>query len=107
MRVTKYNKKVTVQKMVPVENEIGGWKNAWPTLYTWWVSVKPLRGLKRFEFSRFAYTEAYELEGRKRADDELGAGETLGDCRIVYDGREFQIASIEHDDDKTYMVISR
>jgi len=101
MRATKYNKKITIKKMVKVENEIGGWKNTWIDFYTSWASLKSLTGLKRFEFSRLAYTEAYEVEMRRRTTD------PDGDCKVFYGGNAFQIASIQHDDKKTYMVISR
>ena len=101
MRTAKYDKKITIQKGTKVENDIGGFAMSWSDLYDWHVSLTPLTGLKRFEFSRLAYTEAYEVEGRRRATD------PDGDCQVIFEGRVFQIASLQHDTEKTYMVISR
>ena len=101
MRATKYNKRITIRKRVKVYNEIGGWSNTWADLYTSWASVKSLSGLKRLEYGRLEYTEAYDVEMRRRTVD------PNGDCQVFYDGKDFQIASINHDNDKTYMVISR
>ena len=101
MRATKYNKKITIQKRVKVYNEIGGWSNTWADFYTSWASVKSLSGLKRLEYGKLEYTEAYDVEMRRRTVD------PDGDCQVVYDGKDFQISSINHDDKHTYMVISR
>jgi len=101
MRVTKYNKKITIRKRIKVHNEIGGWSNTWADYYTSWASVKSLSGMKRLEYGRLAYTEIYEVEMRRRTVD------PDQECQVVYDGKEFQISSINHDDKKTYMVISR
>lgn len=101
MRVTKYNKRITIRKRIKAYNEIGGWSNTWVDYYTSWASLEALTGLKRLEYGKFAYTEAYEVEMRRRTAD------PDGDCQVLYDGKEFQIASINHDTDKTYMLISR
>jgi len=101
VRPAKYNSDITIQTLEKDENEIGGWSNIWDDWFTTKASVKSLSGLKRLEYGRLAYTEAYEVEMRRRTVD------PDGECQVVYDGKEFQIVSINHDTDKTYMDISR
>ena len=101
MRATKYNKRITIRKRVKVYNEIGGWKNTYVDYYTSWASVLPVTGLKRLEYGRLAYTEAYEVEMRKR---EINPD---GDCQVFYQGKEFQIHSLTIGDKTVTMDISR
>jgi len=101
MRVTKYNKRITIRKRIKVYNEIGGWKNTWANYYTSWASVLPVTGLKRLEYGRLAYTEVYEVEMRKRT---INPG---GDCQVFYEEREFQIHSLTIGHKTVKMDISR
>lgn len=92
MRATKYDKTITIQQRTKVETELKGWKNTWANLYTSWASVLPMSGAKGVDFSRMGFIESYEVEMRKRAVN------VDGDCRIVYNGKNFQINSIKiHD----------
>ena len=91
MRSTKYNKKITIQKRTKVPSDTGGWSNTYSTFYTSWASVIATRGIRRLEYGRLGFTESYEVEMRSRTvnvDD---------GCQIVYDGRTFQIGSIQID----------
>ena len=91
-RVTKYNKTITIQKRTKVETEIKGWRNTWSTFYTSWASVLPVSGAKGDDYTRMGFIESYEVEMRKRAVN------VNSDCRILYNGKEFQITSIKiHD----------
>jgi len=92
MRTAKYDKTILIQQRTKVETELKGWSNKWDTLYTSWASVLPMSGAKGLDFSRMGFIESYEVEMRKRAVN------VDGDCRIVYDGKVFQINSIKiHD----------
>ena len=87
MRPTKYNKRITVQKLTRVENDIGGWSNIWDDFYSCWASVLPVKGFKKLELARLEYNEAYEVEMRRRLVN------ADGDCRVVYAGSNYQIIS--------------
>jgi len=95
MRTTKYDKRIIVQQRTKVETPIKGWSNKWSELYTSWASVLPMSGAKGVDFSRMGFIESYEVEMRKRAVN------VDSDCRIVYDGKVFQINSL-----KIYDVIN-
>ena len=101
MRPTKYNKRVTIQKLTKVENDIGGWTNTWDDLYSCWASVLPVKGFKKLEYARLEYNEAYEVEMRKRL---INAD---GDCRVVYGGSNYQIISFMITDDKVNLDIAK
>jgi len=101
MRPTKYNKRVTIQKLTKVENDIGGWTNTWDDLYSCWASVLPVKGFKKLEYAKLEYAEAYEVEMRKRL---INAD---GDCRVVYGGNNYQIISFMITDDKVNLDIGR
>lgn len=88
IRVTKYDKRITVQKNTEVETEIKGLKTSWADLYTSWASVLPMSGAKALDFTRLGFIESYEVEMRKRDVN------VDGDCRIQYNGKNFQINSI-------------
>lgn len=91
-RSTKYDKTITIEQRTKVETDIKGWSNTWATLYTSWASVVPLSGAKGVDFSRMGFIESYEVEMRKR-DVNVGSN-----CRIIYNGKTFQITSIKiHD----------
>ena len=87
-RSTKYDKQITVQKNTKVATEIKGFKTSWADLYTSWASVIPISGAKAVDFTRMGFIESYELEMRTRATN------VDSDCRIQYDGKDFQITSI-------------
>jgi len=87
-RSTKYDKKIAIQQRTKVETELKGWKNTWSTLYTSWASVLPMSGAKGVDFSRMGFIESYEVEMRKRETN------VNSNCRIVYNGKNFQINSI-------------
>ena len=101
MRVTKYNKRITIRKRVKANNEIGGWSNVWVDFFTSWASVLQVTGLKRLEYGRLAYTESYEVEMKKRTIN------PNGDCQVFYKGKEFQIHSLTIGDKTVKMDISR
>ena len=95
MRTAKYDKKIKVQKNTEVETEIKGFKTSWADFYTSWASIEPISGAKAVDFTRMGFIESYELEMRKRETN------VDSDCRIQYDGKNFQITSIKiHDDVK-------
>ena len=87
-RSTKYDKTIAIQQRVKTETELKGWSNTWPTLYTSWASVLPISGAKGDDYTRMGFTESYEVEMRKRETN------VDSNCRIVYNGKEFQITSI-------------
>jgi len=89
MRATEYNKRITVQKRTKTETEIKGWTNTWATFYTSWAGLTPLSGAKTDDYTRLGFVESYELEMRSRESN------VDSDCRIVYDGKNFQITSIK------------
>ena len=89
MRATKYDTTIAVQQRTKVETEIKGWKNTWATFYTSWAGLTPLSGAKADDYTRLGFVESYELEMRKRESN------VDSDCRIVYDGKNFQITSIK------------
>jgi SPP1 family predicted phage head-tail adaptor len=101
VRATKYNKRITIQKLTPIENEIGGWSNLWTDFYSSWASVIPVTGFKKLEYAKLEYNEAYEVEMRKRLIN------VDGDCRIVYRDGNYQIISIMISDDKVNLDIGR
>jgi head-tail adaptor len=101
MRPTKYNKWITVQQLNKVENDIGGWSNSWADMFSSWASVVPVKGFKKLEYAKLEYNEAYEVEMRKRL---INAD---GECRIVFNGNNYQIISFMIDDDKVYLDIGR
>lgn len=100
MRPTKYNKRITVQKRTKVPNDIGGWSNTWTDLYSSWASVRPLSGAKRLEYGRLAFSETWEVEMRKRAEN------VDSECQVIHDGKTFQIVSIEIDE-RVNIVIAK
>ena len=87
-RSTKYDKQITVQKNTKVETVIKGFKTSWTDLYTSWASIEPISGAKAVDFTRMGFIESYELEMRTRATN------VDSDCRIQYEGKDFQITSI-------------
>ena len=89
MRATKYDKTIAIQQRVKTETELKGWSNTWSTLYTSWASVLPISGAKGDDYTRMGFTESYEVEMRKRATN------VDSDCRIVYNGKVFQITSLK------------
>ena len=89
MRATEYNKRITVQKRTKTETAIKGWTNTWATFYTSWAGLVPLSGAKADDYTRLGFVESYELEMRSRESN------VDSDCRIVYDGKNFQITSIK------------
>jgi head-tail adaptor len=99
MRPTKYNKWITVQQLTKVENDIGGLSNTYTDMFSSWASVVPVKGFKRLEYAKLEYSEAYEVEMRERL---INAD---GDCRIVFDGSNYQIISFLIDDDRVKMDI--
>ena len=101
MRPTKYNKRITIQQRTSAENEIGGWSNEWTNLFTCWASVLPMKGFKRLEYAKTEYSELYEVEMRKRQVN------PDGDCRIVYDGNNYQIIALIITDFKVNLDIAR
>ena len=101
MRPTQYNKRITVQQRITVENDIGGWSNTWTDMFSCWASVVPVKGFKKLEYAKLEYNEAYEVEMRKRM---INAD---GDCRIVFKGNNYQIISFMIDDDKVNLDIAK
>lgn len=101
MRTTKYSKRITIQKLTPVENEIGGWNNSWTDFYSSWASVLSVSGMKKLEYAKLEYGEVYEVEMRKRLVN------VDGDCRIVYRGGNYQIISIMTDDNLVKLDMGR
>lgn len=102
MRPTKYNKRITITRPSETENEIGGWGNNYDSplwTFTTWASVVPLSAYKKMEYSKMGYEARYEVEFRKRVTN------PDGDCRVVYDGTNYNIVSFSIDDDKVMMVI--
>jgi len=102
MRPTKYNKSITVTRPAQTENEIGGWRNDYDApewTFTTWASVVPLSAYKRLEFSKMGYEARFEVEFRKRLVN------PDGDCRVTYDGTNYNIVSFSVDDDRVSMVI--
>ena len=92
MRAAKYDKWIAVQKNTKVETEIKGFKTSWAVLYKSWASIVPISGAKAVDFTRMGFIESYELEMRVRETN------VDTDCRIVYNGKNFQITSIKiHD----------
>ena len=89
MRVTKYDKKITIQKRTRVKNDIGGWKNTWSDYYTSWASVIATGGLKRLEYGKLGFTESYEIEMRVRDEN------VDGNCQVIYNSKTFQISSLQ------------
>ena len=99
MRSSKYNKRVTVQVMTKVANDIGGWTDTWSDSYTTWASVKPVKSLKALEYGRMGFIKYYTVTMRKRTIDETN--------RIVYNGENYQINSISIDDNETVIDIAK
>ena len=87
-RSTKYDKYITIQQGTDTETDIKGWKTAWPDFYSSWASVLPMSGAKAVDFTRQGFIESYEVEMRKRAIN------VNDECRVVYNGKEFQIKSL-------------
>jgi len=89
MRSTKYKKRITIQIATKVDDGVaGGWKNTWADLYSSWASVVPITGMRRLEYGRMGFIEAYEVELRKR-DTNVDS-----DCQVVYDSNTFQIKAL-------------
>ena len=101
MRATKYSKRITVQQLTRVENDIGGWSNSWADMFSSWASVIPVTGMKKLEYAKLEYNEIYEVEMRKRL---INAD---ADCRIVFNGNSYQIISFMITDDKVNLDIGR
>lgn len=87
-RATKYNMRITIQQSINTETEIKGWKTTWSNLYTSWASVLPMSGAKGVDFTRLGFIESYEVEMRKRETN------VDSDCRVLYNGKPFQITSL-------------
>jgi head-tail adaptor len=101
VRPTKYNKRITIQKLTPVENDIGGWSNSWADFYSSWASVYSIKGMKKLEYAKLEYNEMYEVEMRRRLVN------ADGDCRVVYRGNAFQIIAIDITDNEVKLDIGR
>jgi len=101
MRPTKYNKRITIQQLTKVENDIGGWTNSWTDLFSCWASVVPVQGFKKLEYAKLEYNEAYEVEMRSRLVN------VNGDCRVVYYGSNFQIISFMIGDEKVNLDMGK
>jgi len=91
MRASKYMERITVQKLTKTENDIGGWSNSWTDLFECWASVVPASRAKRLEYAALKYDEFFEVEMRIRIVN------LDGDCRIVYNGNDYQIISFTVD----------
>jgi len=91
-RLTKYNKRVTVQQSTQTKGETGGLTNAWTTLFTCWAKVVPASRSKRLLYGEVVYNEFYEVEMKKRVTN------VDADCRILYGGNAFQILAFVVDD---------
>ena len=99
MRKSKFNKRVTVQVMTKVSNDIGGWTDTWSDSYTTWANVQPVKSLKALEYGRLGFVKYYTVTMRKRTIDETN--------RIVYNGENYQINSISIDDNETVIDIAK
>jgi hypothetical protein len=103
-RPTTYRDQITVTKPTTVSNEIGGWYNDYATpawTFTEWARVTPVRSFKRLQYAQIGHTVSYELEMRPRLTN------ADIDCRVAYDGANFQIVSLEVDRDKVRLDIAR
>jgi len=99
MRGTKYNKRITVQTMTKVPNDIGGWTETWADSFTTWASVMAVKSLKALEYGRMGFVKYYTVRMRKRNIDETN--------RVKYKGEYYQINSISIDDWETVIDIAR
>ena len=99
MRASKYNKRITVQTMTKVPDNIGGWTETWADTFTTWASVLAVKSLKALEYGRMGFVKYYTVKMRKRDIDETN--------RVKYNGEYYQINSISIDDDETTIDIAR
>ena len=103
-RPTKYNSQVTITKPTRTENTIGGWSNNYTTpewTFTDWAMVMPVRSFKRLQYAQIGHTVSYELEMRPRLTN------ADIDCRVIYNGGNYQIVSLEIDRDRVKIDIAR
>jgi len=91
-RLSKYNKRITVQHSTQTKGETGGLLNVWTDLFTCWAKVVPASRSKRLLYGEIVYNEMYEVEMQKRVTN------IDADCRIVYGGNAYQILSFTIDD---------
>lgn len=85
MRATKYTKRITIQTPIQVENEVGGFRNEWSTLYASWASVIPMNGYRKLQYGMNSNEEVYEVEIYRRLVN-IGVN-----CRVVYGGNNYSI----------------
>lgn len=104
MRATKHNRYITIVKPTKTENEIGGWSNNY-TVPEWsvsvWASVIPIRTYKRMQYAQIGQFVSYEVEMRSRITN------ADIDCRVTFDGDDYQIVSLEVDRGTAKMDIAR
>ena len=85
VRPAKYHSDITVQTREKDENEIGGWSNVWNDWFTTRASVEPMEGPSRLEYGKLKFSTVYRLEMRSRDVN------VTGECRIVFNGENYQI----------------
>lgn len=101
-KVSEYTKRVTIQEATRQLNDIGGWKNQFSDYYSSWARVKRASAAKQMSYGRLNFTESYEVELLERETRNVD-----GNCRVVYKGNVFQIASIQTDEGVIYLDIVR
>jgi len=91
-RLSKYNKRITVQHSTQTKGETGGLSNTWTDLFTCWAKVTPASRSKRLLYGEVVYNEFYEVEMRSRVTN------IDADCRIIYGGNAYQLLGFTIDD---------
>ncbi|QKS71907.1 phage head closure protein [Paenalkalicoccus suaedae] len=89
-RVGELNRRITIQKLGPVQNEYGDWVEGWTDWKRVWASMEPAGGREYWQSEKFNAEANGEIEIRYQSDINPGA------MRILYKDRVIDIQYFYH-----------
>ncbi len=89
--------RVALQETVRTSDGQGGWTEAWETIATVWVSLKPKKAYEKFQALQMQTPKNYEIGMRYRA------GVTTKN-RFLYGDRIFDIKEVINTDEKNMFL---
>ncbi len=96
--IGKLNKRITFQRVVKTEDELGHEKVSWEDYKTVWATVKPFKASESSFMSKLKPDTTHRFYVRYRGDIEP-------DMRIVYHGRTFEIDGVPIDLDERHEML--
>lgn len=76
------NRRLEAQKLTKVQNGSGGFVETWPTIYTTWAAMGPVKSIRDLEMLQNIQVNSYEAFIRYTPSHEVSK-----DVRFLYEGK--------------------